>query len=102
MKLQIKNRWTGKVIVDGDAKGIKDLLHKNSDANLCGADLCSANLRGADLRDANLRDANLRGADLRDANLRDANLCGADLRGAKIKISQEKTIIQSLGIESIE
>src|SRR6185295_20368115 len=58
---EIKNRWTGVVILAGEG----DL----GGANLRSANLGDANLGGANLGDANLRDANLRSADLRDANL---------------------------------
>jgi hypothetical protein len=82
MKIEIKNRNNGDIIIAGKYDSIKDCLEKNTDANLIGADLRGANLRDANLIDANLIDANLRGANLIDANLRDANLIGADLRGA--------------------
>ncbi len=97
MKVEIKSRFTGKIIVSGDYLSIKDCLEKNRGAYLRGADLGGADLggadlggaylrgaylRGADLRGADLRDADLRGADLGDADLRGADLRGADLRGA--------------------
>ena len=51
MKLQIKNRWTGELIVEGDfsslAKLVEDCVRKK------------LSLRAADLRDANLSAANL-------------------------------------------
>ena len=70
MKIQIINRWSGNVIVEGDYISVKECVVKNSDtnfrdANLGGADLGGANLRGADLGGADLRGVNLRGADLR-------------------------------------
>ncbi len=102
MKTQIKNRFTGSVIHEGDyasiyeavATAIKsktDLRDADlRDADLRGADLCcadlgGADLGGADLRDADLRDADLRGADLCCADLRCADLRGADLRGADLR-----------------
>jgi hypothetical protein len=94
VKIVIVNRWTGKVIVEGEYDDIKSLLRANNDANLCNADLRNADLCGADLRNANLCNADLCGADLRNAdlcnadlcnaNLRDANLCNADLCGADL------------------
>jgi uncharacterized protein YjbI with pentapeptide repeats len=89
MKIEIKNRFSGQIIIAGEYESIKDALKKNRNANLRGADLRGANLRGADLRGADLCEAdlcgaNLRGADLRGANLREANLRGANLRGANL------------------
>ena len=54
-KMEIKNRYTGKVIYTTD----KDSL---SGANLSGAYLSGANLSEADLYGANLSEANLSGA----------------------------------------
>jgi hypothetical protein len=92
--IEIKNRYTNKVIISGKYESIRSCLEKNRGANLRGADLIDADLRGAnlrgadligaDLRGANLRGANLIDADLRGANLIDANLRGADLRGANL------------------
>jgi hypothetical protein len=91
MKIEIKNRWTGTIIFEGDfeslAPAVKEALKKITslrDADLCGADLCGANLRGADLRGANLCGASLWGASLCGANVCDASLCGANLRGANL------------------
>ena len=99
--IEIKNRYTGKVIHSGEFESIKDLLLdaissnadlwdadlRNADlrtANLCNADLCGANLCNANLCNADLRTANLCNADLRNADLRTANLCNADLCGANL------------------
>jgi len=71
-KFQIKNRYTGEIIVEMEAETLREVIEKNK---------------------ANLREADLRGADLREANLREANL-----RGAKIKITQKEDLIKSLGI----
>ena len=63
--MQIKNRFTGAVILE-----IKTL--RNADlrnATLANANLTNANLTGADLTDANLTSADLTGATLRNANL---------------------------------
>ena len=103
-EITIKNR-TGKIIISGKYKSIKDCLVKNrdayledadlrgvylEDANLEGAYLEGADLRGADLRSANLRGvylgvANLEGAYLEGANLRSANLRGVYLEGAYLE-----------------
>jgi len=95
MKVEIKNRFTDKVILCGEYESIKDCLEKNQganlqEANLRGANLQEANLWRADLQGANLRGAdlwraNLRGANLRRANLQEANLQGADLWRANLQ-----------------
>ena len=98
MKIQIKSRWDGVVVLfetDAESVGAAVLAALKAKANLCGADLrganlcganlCGADLRGASLRDADLRDASLCGASLCGADLRGANLCGADLRGASLR-----------------
>ena len=96
--MEIKNRWSGQVIVSGDYKTILDAIAENkndlsganlsganlSDANLSGSDLSGAKLIGAKLIGANLIGANLIGANLRDANLSGADLSGSDLLGAHL------------------
>ena len=77
MKIQIKNRYTDKIIIEGEYKDIKECVEQNK---------------------ANLRRADLRKADLSEADLREANLCGADLREARIKITQKDDIIKGLNI----
>ena len=85
--IEIKCRYTGKVLFRAEAKTIREAVEAavKAKADLRGADLRDADLRAANLRDANLRDAVLRGADLRDANLRAADLRAADLRGADLR-----------------
>jgi len=97
MSIEIKNRWTGVIIIAGEYENVREAVLKSTEngANLSGADLYGANLSGADLSGANLRSANLygadlygadlSGADLRGADLRSANLSGADLRGADLR-----------------
>jgi hypothetical protein len=90
MKVEIKHRTTGAIIVSGDYASVKDCLEKNRGADLRGAylggaDLGDAYLGGADLRGADLGGADLRGAYLRGAYLWDAYLGGADLRGADLR-----------------
>jgi len=83
-KIEVKNRWTGSIILCGKYESIRECLEKNRGADLRGADLRGADLRGANLYGANLSEADLRGADLRGANLYGANLSEADLRGANL------------------
>jgi uncharacterized protein YjbI with pentapeptide repeats len=85
MNIEIKNRFTGEILIRGECESIKDCLEKNKGADLRGADLSSADLRGAYLRYADLRYADLRDADLRDADLSSAYLSSADLRGAYLR-----------------
>ena len=72
MNPQIKHRYTGAVLFEGEAgMTTRAMLEKatTAKANLRGADLSGANLSGANLSGANLRGADLRGADLSGANL---------------------------------
>jgi hypothetical protein len=95
MKIEIKHRFTGNIVISGEYESIMRCLEQNRgadlwDADLAGADLwdadlAGADLRGADLAGADLRDVDLRGADLAGANLRDVDLRGADLAGANLR-----------------
>ena len=82
--IEIKNRYTGEVIVSGEYESIKDCLQRNRYAKLTGAYLTDADIRDAKLTNADLIDAKLTGADLTDADLTGANLTNADLRVAKL------------------
>jgi hypothetical protein len=85
---QIKNRYTGVVLFEGEAGTTTRSMLENATAsktNLYGADLREADLRGADLREVDLRGANLRGVNLREANLYGANLYGANLHEADLR-----------------
>jgi hypothetical protein len=81
MSIEIKNRWTGVIIIAGEYENVREAVLKSTEN---GADLRSADLRSADLRSANLRSADLRSADLRSADLRSADLRSADLRSADL------------------
>jgi len=89
MKIKIKSRFKGDVILSGEYNSIKDCLQQNSEADLSeadlrGANLSEANLSEADLRGANLSGANLSEADLSEAHLSEADLSEADLSGANL------------------
>jgi uncharacterized protein YjbI with pentapeptide repeats len=104
VKIEIKNRFTGEIVLAGEYSSIKEALEKNSGANLSraklsdaklsdaklfganlsGANLSGANLSRADLSGANLSDANLSDANLFRSNPSDANLSGANLSGANL------------------
>ena len=89
MRIEIKNRFNGKIIIRGEYKSIKHCLEENraayfEDADLRDADLGVAYLGGAYFRGADLVGTDLRGADLRDADLRDTDLKGADFEGTDL------------------
>ena len=46
MKIEIKNRFSGETILEGDYESLKDCLGKNRGSNLSGSDLRDSNLRG--------------------------------------------------------
>jgi hypothetical protein len=87
MKIEIKDRFTNKVIYCCEAETIKEAIEQavRTNANLENANLVNADLVNADLRNADLRNANLENADLRNAYLRNANLVNADLRNANLE-----------------
>ena len=96
MKFQIKNRWTGELIVEGDfsslAELVRDAVRRRvslrdsnlSDSNLSGSDLRYSNLRYSNLRYSNLRGSNLSGSDLSGSDLSGSDLSGSDLRGSDL------------------
>jgi hypothetical protein len=84
MNIEIKNRFSGAVIVAGEYESVKDCVVKNRKADLSGAYLSGANLSRANLSGAYLSGANLSGADLDGANLSGAYLSGANLSGADL------------------
>ena len=47
MKIEIKSRYNGSVLLSGDYESVKDCLTKNRYADLSGAYLSGANLSGA-------------------------------------------------------
>jgi len=57
MQVEIKNRFTGKVIISGEYESVKYCLQENRGASLRGADLSSADLSGAYLSGADLSGA---------------------------------------------
>jgi len=86
MNIQIKCRFTAKVLFEADVPTIKAALELGikSRANLSGADLSRADLCGADLYCADLSGADLSRADLSGADLYCADLSGADLSRADL------------------
>ena len=83
--LDIKNRFTGALIISAEFETCADLRGANlRGADLSGSNLCGANLSGADLRGADLRETDLRETDLRGANLSGADLSGSNLYGANL------------------
>ena len=84
MKIEIKNRWTGKVLFacEAGSMGVAVKLAIEAKADLSRANLSGADLSWADLSWANLSRANLSWANLSRAKLSWANLSGTNLSGA--------------------
>ena len=85
-KIEIKNRWSGKVVFSFESKE-NTIAETVNNANLSGTNLSGTDLRETDLRGTNLRGTNLRGTDLRGTDLSGANLRGTDLSGANLDFS---------------
>jgi hypothetical protein len=92
MNIEIKCRFTGRVLFSHEVKGntIKATVEAAvlagaylANANLAGAYLANAYLANAYLAGAYLANAYLEGANLEGANLAGAYLAGANLEGAK-------------------
>jgi hypothetical protein len=92
MKIEIKKRFSGIVILSGEYESVRDCLVKNSGADLSGAEHSGANLSGADLSGAYLSGANLSGADL----------SGADLRGAKGYVNSHEVFTEIVRKQEIK
>ena len=78
-QIEIKNRFTGEIIIAGKYDSIKDALEQNGRADLQGADLQGADLRRADLQGAYLQEASFCGAILDGANLSNAKGITVDM-----------------------
>src|SRR4030065_352092 len=98
MEIKIKNRFTNKIIIEGEAENLKKFLGNNNKADLSEANLSGANLSGANLSRADLFGADLSKADLSKADLSGADLSKADLYKTKIKIIQKEEILKALNI----
>ena len=85
-KIQIKHRFSEKVIFEGEFPSIKDAVEEavRQKVNLSNADLYNADLYNANLFNANLSNADLSNADLSNSNLSYANLSNANLFNAKL------------------
>jgi len=86
MKIEIKSRFSGKVLFQHTQEGnsIKITVEAavNARANLAGANFAGANLARAKLAGANFAGANFAGANFAGANFAGASLEGAILAGA--------------------
>lgn len=93
MKIEIKNRFTNKVIFSHDQDDNTITLTVEAAINakvpLGYANLNYADLSYARLDGAIMYGADLCGADLHNADLHNANLCGANMHGATIKKDTE-------------
>jgi uncharacterized protein YjbI with pentapeptide repeats len=79
MEVAIRCRYTGRTLVFGAYKSVKDCIDQNRYLPFVGADLCNVDLRCADLYDMNFSGADFTGADLGGAWLRGTNFTGANL-----------------------
>lgn len=117
MIIQIKNRLTNKIIVEGEYESIKDCLEKNRNKDFTGADLSNMKLYKADLHEMILQNVDFRGSDLRfsklygsvlrDADFRGAEIWGSNINGANllnIQINSDQLIdfIRTIGIKQHE
>ncbi len=75
--MKIRNRYTGEVIFEDDAKTIRETVEN--------AIKQKSDLRRSDLRGSDLSGSNLRGSDLRGSNLSWSDLRGSDLSWSKIE-----------------
>ena len=87
MHFQIKSRFTGSILFEGEFGSLKLCVEAAVEKRVY---LWGADLGGAYLRDADLRGADLRGADLWGADLGGANLWGAYLRDADLKAAPDE------------
>jgi hypothetical protein len=85
--IQIKHRFTGKIIFEAKVKTIEECVLKAHEqgVSLENAELRNTELENADLTCANLENANLTCVSLENANLRNANLRNADLTCAELR-----------------
>ena len=85
-KFEIRDRFAGAVIYEGEASSFAALVQAavRAGAYLSGADMAGAYLSGADLSGADMAYANLSGTNLSDANLSGTDLSGANLSGANL------------------
>ena len=81
--IEIKNRYTGEIIISGKYEGVKDAVEKNINADFRNADFRNANFRNANFQDADFRNADFRNADFRNADFRNADFRNANFRNAK-------------------
>ena len=101
--MEIKNRYTNKVIFECEAESIKVCVEKavKNRVNLNGADLKWADLSEANLSEANLSETNLNGADLSEADLSKADL-NAIYYNTKVTAKQKRQIVESDLFEVID
>ena len=86
MTIEIKDRWTGRVLYTAQVESVREAVEAavRAGANLTYADLAGASRTGACLTGAHLEGAALAGANLAGADLTGAHLEGAYLAGANL------------------
>ena len=82
--IQIKNRFTGTVILEGAFGTVAELISANSGSNLSYSDLKGSNLSYTDLKGSNLSYTDLSGSNLSYTDLSGSNLSYSDLKGSNL------------------
>ena len=82
--IQIKNRFTGTVILEGAFGTVAELISANSGSNLSYSDLKGSNLSYTDLKGSNLSYSDLSGSNLSYTDLSGSNLSYSDLKGSNL------------------
>ena len=80
--IQIKNRFTGTVILEGAFGTVAELISANSGSNLSYSDLKGSNLSYTDLKGSNLSYSDLSGSNLSYTDLSGSNLSYSNLSGS--------------------
>ena len=80
--IEIKNRYTGKIILSGHYESIKDALEKNSSTNFR-----YSNFRGSDFSYFDFSGSNFRGSDFSYSDFSDSDFSYSDLSGSNFRYS---------------
>ena len=93
--IQIKNRFTGTVILEGAFGTVAELISANSGSNLSYTDLSGSNLSYTDFSGSNLSGSDLSGSNFIGSNLSGSNLSGSNLKGSNFSYTKSGDLIIS-------